>query len=258
MEICHDAGIETNHWVHNKLSPANNGFQSGFPRPTFKTGGFFGNKNVDNLYTKNSQRQVFAQILGSSVIAAELVQETGDIYLARGHQAAKADYIFGSQQDATFYFVNVGPQWQSFNAYNWERVEDGVRTMAADRGKSLDLYTGSYGVMTYPDAGGVQRELYLDTSSGRGQIPVPKIFYKVVLEPSTGLGIVFIGVNNVHASLAEIQSSYIFCTDVANRIDWIKWDIHNIKRGYMYACEVNQFSQVVGHLPGIGASGLLV
>lgn len=258
MEMCHDPNVQVNHWVFNKLTPSHDGFQSGFPRPTFKTGGFFGGKNVDNLYTKNNQIQVFTQILGSQAIAESLVKQTGDVYLARGHQAPKADYIFGSQQDATFYFVNVGPQWQAFNAYNWERVEDGVRTMAADRGKYLDLYTGQFGVMTYADAGGVQRELYLDISSGHGQIPVPKIFYKVVLEPATGLGIVFIGVNNVHATLAEIQSSYIFCNDVADRINWIKWDIHNIQRGYMYACDVNQFAQVVGHLPGVGASGLLV
>lgn len=259
METCHDNIIETNHWVHHLISPANAGFQTGFPRPSFKTGGFFNSKNVDNLYTKNNQRAVFGSILGSSEIALELVHETGDTYLARGHQAAKADYIFGSQQDGTFYFVNAAPQWQSFNAYNWERVENSVKTMSADRGISLDVYTGTYGVVSFPDINGVPRELYLDTSSGSGQIPVPKIFYKILIEEVTGNGIAIIGVNNVHATLAEIQESYIFCNDIAAGINWINWDIHNIARGYMYACEVNEFAAVVGHLPSeVIASGILI
>ena len=33
-------------------------------------------------------------------------------------------------QDATFSFIDVAPQWQSFNAGNWLDVENGVRFLA--------------------------------------------------------------------------------------------------------------------------------
>ena len=35
-------------------------------------------------------------------------------YLARGHLAPDADFIYDVQQDATYYFVNVAPQFQTF------------------------------------------------------------------------------------------------------------------------------------------------
>ena len=33
-------------------------------------------------------------------------------------------------QDSTFTFIDVAPQWQSFNAGNWLDVENGVRYLA--------------------------------------------------------------------------------------------------------------------------------
>lgn len=258
MEICHDPVIETNHYVYHNITPVNIAFQRGFPRPAFRPGGFFNGKNVNNLYTQNNQRLVFGQILGSNALASDLIQTSGNSFLARGHLAAKVDYIFGTQQHGTFYFVNAAPQWQNFNGFNWERVENGVRTMAADRNLYLDIYTGTYGIMTLLDINGIPREMFLDISGPHGQIPVPKIFYKVVIERTMNRGIVFIGVNNPHATLDEILASYIFCNDYSNLINWINWDIHSITRGYMYACDVNEFAQVVKHLPTeIFSSGLL-
>lgn len=257
MEICHDAQMGNNHWVHNKLSPVSVAFQKNYPRPAFKTGGFYRNlNNIDDLYKITSQQQVFAEILGISDIAANPVQG-GTIYLARGHLAPKVDYIFGSQQNATFYFVNAAPQWQNFNANNWRRLEDGLREMAAVRYKNLDIYTGTHGVVIYPNAFGVEKKLYLSINNGLKQIPVPNIFFKVVIEPASDSGIVFIGINNIHATLDELET-YIYFTDVASQIDWIKWDVHNFKRGYMYACEVNEFIKFVDVLPGINVSKLLV
>ena len=33
-------------------------------------------------------------------------------------------------QDSTFTFIDVAPQWQSFNAGNWLDVENGIRYLA--------------------------------------------------------------------------------------------------------------------------------
>lgn len=99
----------------------------GFPRPNFITGGFFNGKNVDGLYTRNTQRQTISGLVGSSDLALRYIEETSDVFLgkfslkisqselfkifiniifktARGHLAAKADFIFGSQ----VYFLQLG------------------------------------------------------------------------------------------------------------------------------------------------------
>lgn len=71
-------------------------------------------------------------------------------------------------------------------------------------------------------------------------------------------GIAIIGVNNPYLTLAEIERDYLFCKDVSSQINWIKWDRTNIQQGYSYACDVNDFFQVVKHLPDLVVEGLLV
>lgn len=259
MDICHDEINEATLYSHYHMSEANDGFQYNFPRPNFIPGIFFNGKNVDNLYTKLNQIAVFTNILGSADLANALVEMTGNTYLARGHLAAKADYIFGTHQQSTFYFVNVAPQWQTFNAANWENVESSVRLFAADRGLDLDIYTGTHGIMTAADINGIQRELfvYID-ANGKGLIPVPKLYYRVVIDEASRKGIVLLGVNNPHANLAEIQASYIICTDISDQLTWLKWDKTNLYKGYSYACEFNQFAALVGHLPALSVSGVLL
>ncbi|XP_023709602.2 uncharacterized protein LOC111865649 [Cryptotermes secundus] len=112
------------------------GYQVGFPRPSFIQDDFYPEISVDNLYTRNS----------------------ADSYLARGHYTAKADFVYGSQHRATFHFVNISPQWQTFNGANWNALEMSVRTYA-DRNKlNLDVNTGTYGVATLPNVNGIENE----------------------------------------------------------------------------------------------------
>lgn len=60
-------------------------------------GTFFGKKDVDKLYSRVTQRETIAGLVGSFELASKYIEETSDIYLARGHLAAKADFIYGSQ-----------------------------------------------------------------------------------------------------------------------------------------------------------------
>jgi hypothetical protein len=53
----------------------------GFPRPNWITGGFHGGKNVDNLYTRNTQRQTIAYILSSQSQADFYIHPTNDWFL---------------------------------------------------------------------------------------------------------------------------------------------------------------------------------
>lgn len=256
-DVCHDEVSEANYYASYKFTPANDGFQSGYPRPNFITGGFFGGKNVDNLYSRVTQRNTLADIVGSYDLALKYIEETSDVFLARGHMAAKADFIYGNEHRATFYFTNTMPQWQKFNALNWGAVEDGTRVLAADRGINLDVYSGTWGVIQLNDVGGVPREYHLYINNSPRQIPVPKLYYRIVINRADDSGIVLIGVNNPHLTLDEIKKDYIVCTDVSSQVSYINWQKDNIERGYSYACAVNDFVKAIPHVQ-VSASRLLV
>lgn len=262
MEVCHDERTHSTLWVRHRLTPATAGFQRAFPRPGFIKGSFYGPLNVNNMYTGQTQRQTMARLLGARRVA-ELWDNSRNFFLARGHLAAKTDYIYGTEQRGTFFFVNAAPQWQSFNAGNWERIEFGVKQYVAQRKINALVYTGTFGRLRLADERGVERELWLgvDGQTGRGlQIAVPQFFYKVVIDERTGRGIVFVGLNNPHASEADARAGrFDVCRDFGDRVSYVQWNRKSMARGYAYACDVNDFVRVVRDLPlGVQATGLLL
>lgn len=76
--------------------------------------------SVDNLYRQDTQTQTIAGIVGSDSLAAYYVNTSKSFYLARGHMAPDGDFIDAASQDASYYFMNAAPQWQSFNNGNWK------------------------------------------------------------------------------------------------------------------------------------------
>ena len=55
---------------------------------------------------------------------------SGTNYFARGHLSPDAAFIECPEQDATYFFFNVAPQFQSFNNGNWKQLEEVTREMA--------------------------------------------------------------------------------------------------------------------------------
>lgn len=257
MDVCHDEENEVTRYVYHKLAPYSSFYQRSIDRPRFIEGNFYGGKNVDQIYTQVQQQIKFNEILGDG--SEQYFDIPKNVFLARGHMSAKVDHMYGNQQRATFFFINAAPQWQTFNAGNWERVEDGVRKWVSSNDMYVDCYTGVWGVSSLPNNEGVEQELYLTfDDNGRGLIPVPKLYFRVVIEPSTKRGIVLIGVNNPHISVEKILEEYVICEDVSDIITWINWTKHDLLLGYSYACEVEEFRRVVNHLPEFDVSGGLL
>ncbi|KDR18788.1 hypothetical protein L798_06469, partial [Zootermopsis nevadensis] len=256
IDICFDDNVLNTLYSKFTLVSGIGGYQIGFPRPSFLEDDFYPGIPVDNLYTKNTQRQTISNILGSTQLGNTYISDTTDYYLARGHYTAKADFVYGSQHRATFHFVNVAPQWQTFNGDNWNSLEMSVRTYADKNKLTLDVYTGTHGVLTLPDINGIEKELYLyvDNNNNNG-IPVPKLFWKAVYNPKTQAGVVFVGVNNPYEPNPE--ENYVICTNVCSNISWLQWDEKNVKKGYSYCCEVNDFRSTVNTLPELTVSSLL-
>ena len=75
-------------------------------------------------------------------------------------------------QDATYYFTNVAPQWQGFNAGNWLDLENAVRDFVDNRNLDLVVYTGTNGVMELDDVNGNKVPILLYPEDDR--LPVPK------------------------------------------------------------------------------------
>lgn len=260
MDVCHDMELESTAYTFYPQYPENNGFQRSFPRPSFIPGNFFNGRNVDRLYFGFIQRQTISTIIGEEIVE-RLWDNDKDFFLARGHLAARSDFIFGSQQRATFYFMNAAPQWHSFNSGNWERIESGLKVFVANRNIYTDMYTGTFGIQQLADSNGVEHELFLDFDrNGNGLIPVPKYFYKIIIDKQSGRGLAFVGVNNPHATASDVTSGkYTLCTDISDQVTFINWNRERLSMGYSYACEVNELVSVLGHLPAsVRATGLLL
>ncbi|ALC44665.1 CG14120, partial [Drosophila busckii] len=245
-DVCHDELAETTRYVHHVLHPCD--YQHGVSRPNFAQLDFYGDKDVNIKYTQTQQNFTISEILGLD--ASPYFNYSDDRILARGHMAAKADMIFAAWQHATFLFINVAPQWQTFNGGNWERIESSVRKFVATENITVDCYTGTWGVSRLPDFEGTPRELYLDfDENNNGLIPVPMLYFRVIIARETREGIVLIGVNNPYASLADIQKEYILCEDIGHQLSWVGWMKEDLHEGYSYACTVEDFTAVVKDLP---------
>ncbi|XP_037721947.1 uncharacterized protein LOC119554916 [Drosophila subpulchrella] len=247
-DVCHNELTEVTRYVHHVLYPGSAQYQRSVSRPSFVTGDFYGGKDVNTLYTQVRQNITVSEILGMD--ASPYFNISGNVYLARGHLSAKTDFVFGAAQQASFFFVNAAPQWQTFNGGNWERIEDSVRKFVADENITADCYTGTWGVSTLPDVDGIERELYLDfDENNNGLIPVPKLYYRVIIDRLSRKGIVLLGVNNPHVNLEQIENEYIICKDIGEELSWVSWTKEDLKKGYSYACTVEDFTSVVKDLP---------
>merc|ERR1712080_466930 len=91
---------------------------------------------------------------GKTQIEGEDIIETGKSgtnYFAKGHLSPDAAFVYNIEQDATYYYINVAPQFQSFNNGNWKALEGGVRDLGAKLGRDLVVTTGTHEVLEYPD-----------------------------------------------------------------------------------------------------------
>jgi len=98
-------------------------------RPLFRPEEYY-NFDVNHFYTRIQQQDTLEELLGSRSLAESYVEDTGDTYMVRGHLSPNADFVYYAMQDSTFFYIDVAPQWQDFNAGNWLAIENAVRHKA--------------------------------------------------------------------------------------------------------------------------------
>ncbi|XP_066591047.1 uncharacterized protein [Prorops nasuta] len=257
LEICRDERTLTTYYSKNIISKDIKFFQHSFPRPThWQQGPFYPNVNMQSAYYYENQIASFSRILNSENLARKYFNKHYDYYLARGHLTAKADYVFGAMQRTTFWYLNSAPQWQCFNAGNWNSIESSVRDFIIKRGLKVEVYTGVHGQMTLPDINGVRQKMFLHADNKKKAIVVPKFYWKIIYYPEKELGIALIGLNNPFEKLSN-EETYI-CPDISSKINWVSWHPENVTLGVSYACKVNDLQAVVPTVPHLRISGVLL
>jgi hypothetical protein len=73
--------------------------------------------------------------------------------------------------------------------------------------------------------------------NGKGHVPMPKYFWKIVWDENVGRATAFIGINNTY--LGKVDPEMIFCQDVCDRMPWFKETTvyrnrHIIIKGYLF------------------------
>lgn len=116
---------------------------------------------------------------------------------------------------------------------------------------NAEIYTGTYGILQFDDGNGTSRDMYLSPEAKEqlSRIPVPKIYYKIVVTDDNA-GIVFVGVNNPFVDHKEIERNYIYCENVITSVKYIPWKT-GLRMGYMYACSIDEFKKFVPTVPNL-------
>lgn len=215
----------------------------------FNDAGYYKDLNLNTtlaeIFKKNQQQKTINSLLGLPTTSEDYIKSnSGELYLARGHLAANCDFVYEAQQKATYYYVNVVPQWQSFNNGNWKRLEMDLRNYASRNGP-LFIVAGTFRVLQLPHSTThTPTELYLSITRRRKAVPVPKFMFKLAFHVGRRRGAVFIGMNNPY----QRRVDYI-CPDRSREMGWLTWDKNNPMKGFSYACTIDDFRQVVRDLP---------
>eukprot|EP00088_Acartia_fossae_P004726 TRINITY_DN12039_c0_g1_i1.p1 TRINITY_DN12039_c0_g1~~TRINITY_DN12039_c0_g1_i1.p1 ORF type:complete len:466 (+),score=83.33 TRINITY_DN12039_c0_g1_i1:41-1438(+) len=265
IRLCQDekvyATIWTNHTVHGQSIDFRDIDDS---RPSFRIDNTYLKRfftwttstSMNSYYSKKTQATTIKKLLGHNEINGKPVIETssrGTNYFAKGHLSPDAGFIYNINQDATYYYFNVAPQFQSFNNGNWKALEINTRDLASSLGKDVSIWTGTHGVLSYADKYGEMTDIYLYLKDQTRYVPAPLYYWKVVYDPTTQTGAAFIGLNDPHATEPPTE----LCDNVCSSMSWVDWSITELDAGYMYCCSIESARKAIPSIPDLQTTGLI-
>ncbi|XP_072941368.1 salivary endonuclease-like [Epargyreus clarus] len=244
-EACFDRGTLTTVYVKHRLSPTSY-FGQVTHRPQFIEGDLFPQVRMSQLYKAEQQRSRLDTLLGRGMGEKYVTKNS---FLNRGHLAAKADFSMAAMQRATFHYINAVPQWNRGNAGDWAALEEALRRRLKTYNSSVDVYTGTHGVMSLAD-----QKLFLHTDeNNNGVVPVPLYFYKVIYDPQKKLAAAFISINSPYYN-ASTNDALSYCDDICPRFSWLRWRANDAT--HSFCCAYSDHSAVVRALPPLDVKGL--
>ncbi|KAI8122060.1 hypothetical protein FF38_02191 [Lucilia cuprina] len=240
FEICYSNVTENTFYTHGILNGAAMDYSiSESTRRSFTADGMqFTTTKANTFYTQKNQIKRFEQYFGSDQTYIDTKN-----FLARGHLAADADFIFGYEKLATYYYANVAPEFQLINAGNWLRVEELARLASANYKDDIESYNSYMGILELPNNNGDLVEIYLDDTQ---KIEVPKYYFKVLVHRASDSSIVFVTVNNPYIEDGPAEE---ICTNVCEKSGLVHANFPDVTKGYTFCCELEEFKQWVDFLP---------
>ncbi|KAI5638102.1 DNA/RNA non-specific endonuclease domain-containing protein [Phthorimaea operculella] len=210
-EACLNDDLVATTYVKHQLLPSAKYTQVHGNRATFIEGGLFGKVQVDKLYKNKKQRERLVTVLGEGMDTEYITKKQ---FLSRGHLAPQADFSLSAVRRATFHYVNTAPQWFRGNAGDWAALEEGLRRRAYTQNSTLDVYTGTLGVLNLKNKDGRDTPLYLaDDENNNGIVPVPMYFFKLVYDPRRRLSTGFVTINSQFYNKTT-NDRLTFCDDI--------------------------------------------
>lgn len=166
-------------------------------------------------------------------------------YLSRGHLSPDADFIFSSGQFATYFYLNVVPEYQIINQGNWLRVERLARNVAFVAKTNLDVITGGQEILSYNNtATNLEYPFYL--APLERFIEVPKLIYKILINEREKTAIVLITSNDPYLKSKPTD----FCTNICSEVGLVyPGTLQDLDKGYTICCSLASFKTVARNLP---------
>ncbi|XP_069979122.1 uncharacterized protein [Penaeus vannamei] len=249
IELCFDKELETTLYTHHVVPGRHIAQKTVAPsRPSFKKADMF-SISVQNSYRIRSQKSLVQELSGDP----SLLTGKGQNYLAKGHLTPDSDFVLEAEQDATYFYANAVPQWQAINNGNWKSLENSVRGLAEDHGLTLDVWTGTHGILEVPGRRQVPVKVYLGLSANKETVPVPAYMWKVIYESYTNRAVAIVMANSVRDQDSQAPP----CEDICAWLSWVDWDVRDASSGRTYCCFVDDLRASFENVPDLGRVRLL-
>lgn len=198
------------------------------------------NQNLPTCYKTSNQKIRFPGT----------VTDDAEKYFAQGHLVPDADGMNSLFSKATYYFLNVIPQWQKNNNGNWKNLVESTARSIADKYNIAHVLTG---VRDYQNVNN-------QNCFCPGGVNIPKWIYKVVLVQPEGkpipYGIVFVTLNEIRT--VAPQPSEHPCSDNCDTTNWLQStsDVNRLHatKGFTICCSVQDFRSNLGYNLPISAT----
>lgn len=254
FEICRNDNTDETYYAKEEMTKSVGGHQYNNPRSTWLTHDLF-KGDIKDYYTQKHQKIVWQQLLGSEELVEKYFKKA---QLQRGHLAARSDFVYGVQQNATMAYANAAPQWSTFNTGNWKYIENAVRKFVEVNDLEVVIYTGVHGQMSLMDVNNEKQQLSLEVDEYNEYIRVPKFFWKIVYDPLNRLALTLVGVNDPFGE--KVTKDMLLCRDISRNPNfkwltktWRKRTI--ISLGYSYICDYNEIKKAIPTIPQLKVKG---
>uniref|UniRef100_A0A8D8TKG7 DNA/RNA non-specific endonuclease/pyrophosphatase/phosphodiesterase domain-containing protein n=1 Tax=Cacopsylla melanoneura TaxID=428564 RepID=A0A8D8TKG7_9HEMI len=249
MEACFDPVTLTTLYTRHSLrgGTLKSAVQKKHDRPFKNVDKLYGSVNPAILYNKKSQRKMFASYLDKSLFKKYLSANS----LTRTQLVPRKDFPMKSWRRAVDIYVNLAPQWKSIARGHWERMEINIRRVAMERNLTLDIITG---ILNDDKSGNnatqspLAKPDFLDPT--HRHIAIPDFFYKIVFDPVSKQGIVFVNDNNP----LDFSGQKV-CKDICSDNLWPSYK--QTYAGVIYCCDVNEMESLLPGVPKVRVSGVL-